>query len=66
MPPAITLCLPTVVGRDSGEGVSRHLTRIGACAQVVTLTHLMDILSHCPTLSRGNDLGAKRVCKSVV
>lgn len=39
--------------------MSRHLTRTGACAQVVTLTHLMDILSLCPTLSRGSDLGAK-------
>lgn len=45
MPPAITMCLPTVVGRDSGDGVSGHLTHTGACAQVVTLTNLMDILS---------------------
>ena len=46
VPPAITMCLPTVVGRDSGDGVSGHLTHTGACAQVVTLTNLMDILSH--------------------
>lgn len=52
-------------GRKGQWGECRApLTRTGACAQVVTLTHLMDILSLCPTLS-GKRFEAKGVCKSV-
>lgn len=68
------LCLPGAGGKGRPTGHVQALDtkspvsqmRRSLCPGEVALAHLVDILSPCPTLWRGNVLGAKWVCRSMV